>query len=385
MAPTFTDYLHGLRGLWWVPVLTLLVGAGLGLGLDSATRPAAETRGNALFTFEIDDPGDDSAGSARGAEAVVAQSRLDGYVQLARTSPQVREILASRGIEEPPTTFSPTGGVQDGKSRALIAASGAGIVEIRVRNKNLSQAEADQLVTALTTEVVRQSLATDAQQVTPSLRPDPLVTQPQVVEVPASRAVKLALPALLLTMLGLGLVYLMVWHQDRLYTRRDVEERVGARVLGDLAGRPADAPGIVLALTKGGVSGTRALIVPVLGASTPDSAWLGDSLAAAGRDLGLDVSLTSADTSIARPVGVRGADQLPGAPLGSPSAALALIEATGGLDAHALLAAGTADIVALVVTYGTSTYRDLNAAGRTLAEVTDAAVAVIGVHAPRAK
>ena len=76
MAPTATDYLHGLRRLWWVPLTHGAGRARTGLWASSDGRPTTVTPGNALFTFRIDDPGDDSAGSARGAEAEVAQSRL---------------------------------------------------------------------------------------------------------------------------------------------------------------------------------------------------------------------------------------------------------------------------------------------------------------------
>lgn len=386
MAPPLTDYLHGLRRLWWVPVITILIGLGLGLFAASTARSTTETtRGNVLFTFRIDDPGDDSAGSARQVEEQVAKSRLTGYVQLARTSARVREILAAAGIEQPPTTLSPTGGFRDGSARALIAESETGIVEVHVMNEDLSQSEADQLVTDLTKEVAGRSLALDAQQVTPSLLPDPLITPPQPFSVPASPPTQLGVPLLLMALLGFGLVYVIVWRQGRIYARRDIEERVGARVLGDLRGRPADAPAIVLALTKGRESGTRALIVPVPGAAATASAGLGDALAAAGRDLGLVVSRIAAETSLAAPVGVTVAVDPGGAPPASAGAALTVFEATDGLNAQALLAAGAVDIVALAVAYGTTTYRDLNAAGRTLAEVTDADVAVIGVHAQPVK
>lgn len=377
MLPSFTDYVHGLRRIWWIPVLAVLVGLGIGLFSASGPRPT-ETQGHALFTFQIDDPGNDSAGSARGAEADVSQSRLAAYAQLARTSTRVREILAARGIEEPPTMFSETGEFKDSRARALIDISGTGILEVRVKNTDLSPADADELVTALTEEVASQALATDVKNVTPSLRPDPLVTQPQVIEAPVSLASKLTLPILLLAMLGLGLVYLIVWRQDRIYARRDIEVRVGARVLGDIVGRPADAHAIVLALTKGRESGTRVLILPVDGATATATTGLGEALTAAGRNLGLDVSLTAADRSLSpQPVAV-------GAAAGSTDAGrasgveLALVEATGGIDAHGLQAAVWVDIVAVAVAYGTTSYGELNAAGRTLAEVTDADVAVIG-------
>ena len=109
MAPSLTDYLHGLRRLWWIPVLTLIVGLGIGLFFVSTARPTTETRGNVLFTFRIDDPGQEAAGSARIAESEIAQGRLSGYVTIARTSQQVQDLLATADINTEPTYFSPTG------------------------------------------------------------------------------------------------------------------------------------------------------------------------------------------------------------------------------------------------------------------------------------
>ena len=100
---------------------------------------------------------------------------------------------------------------------------------------------------------------------------------------------------MLLAIGGMGLVYLIVWRQGRIYTRLDLESRLGARVLGDLPGRPADAPAIVLALTKGRESATRALIVPVPEAENKGADGLGSALATAARELGLPVTLGSAD------------------------------------------------------------------------------------------
>ena len=166
----------------------------------------------------------------------------------------------------------------------------------------------------LSREVVRQAIATDAQQVTPSLQPDALITEPQAKEEPASRVTKLALPVLLLLTLGLGIVYLLVWRQGRIYGRRDIEERLGARVLGDLAGRPADAPAIALALGKGREVGTTALMVPVAGHGHDSlGTGLGEAVAAAGRDLGLEVSRTSVgDSPSGAPVAGHGAAVDPG-------------------------------------------------------------------------
>ena len=91
------------------------------------------------------------------------------------------------------------------------------------------------------------------------------------------------------------------------------------------------------------------------------------------------MSLASLDTSIPQRVPVTAAEPLKYAGEAPGAARLALIGAPDGLNANALLAAGTVDIVALVVAYGKTSYGDVNAAGRTLAEVTDTDVAVIGL------
>lgn len=382
MAPTASDYAHGLRRLWWVPLFTVLVGLGLGLWASIDVRPTAVTTGNALFTFQIADPGNDSAGSARGAEAGVAQSRLAGYVRLARSSQAVRATLQAAGIEEPPTTLSPTGGFKQGSSNALMDVAAAGLVEIRVKNGDLSQAEATRLVQELSREVVRQAVALDTQQVTPSLEPDALITEPQATEEPASRVMKLALPVLLLLTLGLGLVYVVVWRQGRIYVRRDIEERIGARVLGDLGGRTADAPAIALALSKGREAGTTALVVPASLVPSDRTAPVSAAVAAGGRELGLAVTLAPVGPASTPQASLARTGGAPDESASSHSAAdsLTLIDAPAGLDAGSLRAATSVDIVALVVEYGRTSYRDLTAAGKTLAEVTGAEIAVIGVH-----
>lgn len=385
MTPSLTGYFHGLRRLWWIPVLTVLVGLGMGIVAAITALPTAETRGNVLFTFQIHDPGQDSAGAARGAEAEIAQARLDGYVQLATASPAVRKILAASGVEQPPTTYSPNGTFKDATARVLIGAplGSSGLVDVRVRNKELSPSEADQVVTALASEVARQVLATDAQQVWPSLRPDPLITRPQAVDVPVSRMTRLALPFLLLTTLGLGLVYLIVWRQGRIYSRREIEKRLGARVLGDFTGRGADAPAIALALGKGRIAVTTALLVPASQSPTEGAAWVGASVANGGREMGLAITLLSVDDSRSSRVSSSHAGAAAGtAPPDEPvSTSLSLIDSPAGLNANSLRAATSVDIVALIVEYGKTTYRELTSAGQTLAEVTDAEIGVVGVSA----
>lgn len=382
MAPTGIDYLHGLRRLWWVPLASVIVGLGLGLWALSDVRPTAVTTGNALFTFRIADPGVDSAGAARGAEAGLAGSRLLGYMQLARSSPEVSALLDSAGIEEPPTTLSSTRGFKDEGADTLIDVIASGLVEIRVRNGDLSQAEANRLVQGLSREVVRQAVATDAQQVTPSLQPDALITEPQAnKEQPASRVNGVAFPVLLLLTLGLGSVYLLVWRQGRIYARRDIEERLGARVLGDLSGRPADAPAIALAISKGRDGGTTALLVPSTTVPSQSAASVAAWVADGGRELGLTVRLGEASRArlsqdeMSHPH----ADPDESALYESQTPPLNLIDSPTGLNADALLAAASVDIVALIVEYGRTSYRDLSTAGQTLGEVTDAEIVAIGL------
>ena len=380
MTPSLTDYLHGLRRMWWIPVLTTLVGLALGMLTASAAQPTTEATGTALFEFAFNEAGDNAAVPARSEEIAAAQSRLRVHVGTAATSPQVREILAASGIDDPPTAAWPSGALNDPSAPVQIDTreGEVGVVDVRVDSQELDLAEAEQLVTALTTEVSRQVLAIDMEQQTPALRTDPLITEPRAIEVSTSQTTSAAQLVLLLTMVGLGLVYLIVWRQGLIYARHDVEDRLGARVLGDFAERPADAPAIVLALTKGRESTTSVLIVPIPGSPSGSTGGLGEALAAASREMGLAVTLASADGSATRRISHSASET---ATTGTASAVdLDLVEARDGLDANALMAAGNVHIVTLAVTYGKTPYSDLEVARRTIAEVTDADLAVIGVH-----
>lgn len=383
MAPTATGYLHGLRRLWWVPMIAVFVGVGIGLWASGRAQPSTTTTGYALFTFRIDDPGDESAGSARGAEAEVAQARLASYVNIARSSQGVRDILMTAGIEQPATDLAPDGSFKDGNARALIAGTDAapGLVEIEVKNKDLSQAQADRLVDELSREVARQTIDADSRQETPSLSPDSLILEPQPTEPPESRAMMLTLPVISLLSVGLGVVYLVEWRKGLVYSRGDIEERIGARVLGEFSGRPADSPAIALALRKGREPGAKALLVPARNVNSGNLASVGSSVAEGGGEVGLQVRLETVGGS--RPPGVSEVTTGTNNTIQrgeSSSDDLTLIDSPAGLTADSLRSAASVDIVGLIVEYGVTSYREIEAAGQTLAEITDAEIAVIGVH-----
>ena len=185
---------------------------------------------------------------------------------------------------------------------------------------------------------------------------------------------------MLLAIGGMGLVYLIVWRQGRIYTRLDLESRLGVRVLGDFEGRPADTTAIVLALTKGRESATRALVMPVSGAEDKGADGLGSALATAARELGMPVTLGSADQPNLTRVSSAAAVESASTNTVPTVDNLALIEARDGLDAKALAVASNVHVVALAITYGKTSYRDLNEVGQTLADATDADIAVIGVR-----
>ena len=180
MIPTATEYLHGLRRMWWIPVATTLLGWPWGSDLGERLPADHKARGNVVFGFATNELGDNAAAAARSTEVEVAKSRLRVYVETAKTSPEVRDILAENGIDVPLTEAYPDNPVQIDTLE-----SEAGIVEIRIDSAEIDPAEAEQLVAALAEEVSRQVLIIDMQQDTPSLRPDPLTTQSPAVEVPA--------------------------------------------------------------------------------------------------------------------------------------------------------------------------------------------------------
>lgn len=381
MAPSATDYLHGLRRLWWIPMAALLVGVGLGI-MAAGTGPTVTTRGYAVFTFRADDAGQESAGTARGAEASVADSRLAAYLQIAGSSQRVAEFLGKNGFQQTSIqTLAPglASGERIGISNEPVS---QGVVELWMDNGDLNQAEATRIVEALTRTVADEVSALDAAQETPSLRTDVLVTEPQPKFVPASRFTQGAVRVLLLLVLGLGLVYLLVWRQGRIQCRRDIEERLGVRVLGDMNSRSADAAAIALALCKGRPGTTTALLVPAGRVRSDNASRVGELVAAAGLELGLEVHRSAVEPatlpgSVAPPAS-------PAYPEGanhSRAAALVLVDACAvGLNRESLHAAVTVDIVALIAVYDATSYRELTEAGRTIAELTEAEVAVIGVH-----
>lgn len=338
------------------------------------------TISNILFTAQTGDPGNDSAGSARLAESGIANERMISYVHVARNSEGVRESLAESGITQPPTTLSPTAGFTDASARVLIDVPTAGVVEVRLKNGNLGQPAADQIVDSLSREVAQAMIATDSKQESPSLLPNPLLTAPQaVVQEPPSRLAQIALLVLLFLMAGLGLVYLIVWRQGRIYSRKDIEDRLNVRVLGDFTGRPAEGGAIALALTKGREAGTEALLVPVgnRGAGAIDE--LADLVATGGTDVGLQVTAVDAVSAVRKRVASAVASN---GEVGDQTHLdeLNLVVASTGLDPAGLSAAMDAAIVALVVVYGESTFDELTSTGQTLAEVTGAEIAVIGVR-----
>lgn len=377
MAPSATDYVHGLRRMWWIPLIALLVGVGLGVAALGSARATTTTNASALFTFRVGDAGQESAGSARGAEALVAQSRLAAYVQIVRSSQELAEILEEGDIKAEISTAGYPNGANDAST---------GIVEVQIANGDLGQTEAADLVRLLTAAMIDEVQALDAQQDTPSLRPDVLLTEPQSDVAPPSRVSRALLPGLVLLLLGLGVVYLLVWRQDRIHGRRDIVDRLGARVLGDMDAQPADAPAIALALRKGRHGAVSALLVPAGRAGSEATSQVGRAVTVAGRDLGLDARWS--------PVGPAGAHGSVGAsapedsedPDGPGAASLTLLDGGAvGLNSDSLHAAARVDIVALIVEYGVTTYGELSAAGRAIAEITEAEIAVIGVRRGRVR
>lgn len=379
MAPTLTDYLHGLRRLWWVPLITLTLGIGASfLVRDASAPPTSVTTGHVLFTFRVEEPGDDSAGTARSAEAAVGDLRLNAYVRLVAASQQVRSLLSAQGIQRPPTALSLTGGTTAAGAPVTMAPTGGGVVEVQLRNGTLSKPEASQLVEDLSHEMARSALVMDALQPSLSLLPDPVVTTPQTVDdAPSPRGMRRFVPILLLFTVGLVVVYGVVWRQGRINSRGDVEVRLGARVLGDVAGRPSDGAALALALIKGREGGTRALLTTVGGPSEA-AAKLGDLIVNAGSDLGLRITLAATSEAILQsPAAVTSG---PGDRSPSATEDLAVAVTANGFDADALRIAASVDIVGLVVQYRTTSSRELVSLARTLSEVTDAEIAVIGVR-----
>ena len=364
MTPSIADYVRGLRRLWWIPVLSLLLGGGLGLYASATAQPSVTTKGHILFTFKVADQGQDSAGSARGAEAVVARSRLLGYIQLVLASQPLHELMAAQGITSPPTTTSVTTGQPvDDSARVVIAPLEGGVVAIQLENKDLGQTAATELTESIAEEVARSVLAADSLQTSPALEPDPVLTEPQGF-VKSSSILQVALPVLLLLIAGLAVVYGLVWAKGWVWTARDVENRLGARTLGDSAGRPADGATIALAVTKDRAASTSVLLVPVGPVSAAEAQAVGELVVNAWSELG-------------RPVALAPSTEFDGGVSGSPGE-LRVAVAADGLDAEALRASVAADVVGLIVGYGRTRYADLTRTGRAVAKVTDADIAVVG-------
>lgn len=366
MTPSLADYLRGLRRLWWIPVLTLLLGGGLSLYTSATAQPSVHTEGNILFKFKIADQGQESAGSAREAEATVASLRLRGYIQLVLASQPLHELMATQGITQPPTTTSAsTGQPVDDSARVVIAPQEGGVVVVRLENEDLGQPDATRLTRSIAEEVARSVIAADSLQASPALEPDPVVAEPQRFVRHSSSILQVALPVVLLLIGGLAVVYVVAWRKGWVWDGRDVEERLGARTLGDSAGRPADGTTIALAIAKNRAVSTSVLLVPVGPVPAAEARAVGELVATAWSNLG-------------RPVTLAAATDFEGTLSGSPDE-LRVTVAADGLDAEALRASVVADVVGLLVGYGRTRYTDLVQTGRALAKVTDADIAVVGL------
>lgn len=374
MTPSISDYVHGLRRLWWVPVLGVLLGAVLSVVVLNGTSPSVTTTGYVQFTFRVANTGQDSDGSARNWEATVAKDRLAGYVQVVLSSERINTLLAARGIGTPPTTISTTTGqVIDDSAPVMIASTVGGVVEIRVDNAGLSQADATQVTREIETEVAKSVLAMDASQSAPSLNPSPTITDPQATAGSPSM-LRLVLPIVLMLLVALALVYGIVWAQGQIWTSRDVEERLGAKLGGELAGRPADGLAVALAMTKGRAASTRVLLIPVGSVTAAELRSVGELIANSWKASGNPVSLRTDPATEAE----RSASLAAGGDDGG-SRRLDLVLATEGLTADALREAVSANLVALVLSYGSGRYRELNAAGSALSKVTDVEIEVLAL------
>jgi hypothetical protein len=398
MTPTFAGYLHGLRRYWWILLLT--AGAGLAFGLlrQAPTQVAsAVTTSNILFTLRAEGAGTDSDGSARAAEAEVAQSRLQAYLTIARQDPAVLEILDA-GLVEAQTPLLQAGGRWDSDSRVFVGVTGdpkvgsqtTGLVEVRLKNsdtsssgRDFSQPEAEVLVSKLAGAVAKSVLATDSLQARPSLRSDPLVLDARE-EVPVQPATSSPLRSVGLwvalgLVAGLGIVFLLVWRAGRITSRADIDNRIGARVLGEYRSGPADAAALALALCRGRQGSVTALLVPS-GDSLPNeiTAQLGAQMAAAADRVGLParlVALGARESSLVPASGGAGVTADPGS-----EPVLTIIDAVSeGLTAEALHAATSVDLVAVVVQYGRTSAREILRAGNQLHEVTEAEITLIAV------
>lgn len=126
------------RLCWWA--------SGLKVGIMAAgTGPTVTTRGYAVFTFRADDAGQESAGTARGAEASVAQiPRLAAYLQIAGSSQRVAEFLGKNGFQQTSIqTLAPglASGERIGISNEPVS---QGVVELWMDNGDLESGRGDE-------------------------------------------------------------------------------------------------------------------------------------------------------------------------------------------------------------------------------------------------
>lgn len=369
MTPTFTSYFQGLRRMWWLVVGLLVAGVGLGYLAAGSATPTRTTSASVLFTNTDDDPGAESAGAARQAEMEVAQSRLSSYAQLIRNGGAVRDLLTSFGIEEKPTSFTPTGGFKEAGASTLIDVADEGIVQIKVQRTSLPEGAERDLVSQLSDLVVSEVLTADGTQENPSLRPNPLVLAPQTEFEPPATLVLLGLPIILSLGLGLIVVYLVEWRRGRVYGRNDLEVRLGAQVLGEVRASSGDATPLVLALRRGRSGSIRAALVPAaLQSSRADLTWIGESVAEANRILEASHGGSARGT-------VEGAESH------EQASSLEILDLTGRpLDAQGMRTIAGADVVGVVVEYGRTPLADVVEAGEVLSQITDAELATIAVR-----
>jgi hypothetical protein len=360
MTPSITDYLRGLRRFWWIPVLSLLIGGALGVFAASG-KPAITTSNLVLFTFSTTDKGLNPTCPSGTSPNDVGTERLKAYLQVAMASQSVGDLLSQHGI-----TASSVG------DRVALNTMPGGVIGIQLTNGGLSQEEGIALTKSFADELANVVIKTDSLQATPILAPNPVVTAPQAA-VGSLSMLKLGLPIALMLIVGIVAVYVIVWVQGRIWTGRDIEDRLEARLLGEADGHGADSTALALALVKDRDTSTRALLIPIGATATAKVGSLGQTIAGSWSAMNHPVVQSTAAEIVT-------ASATPAKP--ATDSLLDVVVADNGLDADALQAATSTDVIALVIGYGDARYRDLTAAGRMLSRVTDAEIAVIGLAKP---
>ena len=173
IKPSPLSYVRALRRFWYVPLLSILASAALGL-LNPILAPSYVTIGDVTFTIAAGDPGQESDGTARLSEQELGKQLLSAYSYRALLGNETQALLQDAGVRVPPSAASSPIG-EAGQTKLVqgpltITVGEGGVVTVRLDNEVLSAPDARRLVSAIQEVFASQFILLDRSQERPISR-----------------------------------------------------------------------------------------------------------------------------------------------------------------------------------------------------------------------